>query len=432
MTRKKLTKEQQCVHELSERLVNAQRPIRILDALKWEPSIQEQFFDKKCKVLPKVDLAYYEQRPLTFDTDAKQDEFYELERDIRRNLGQFSAVGGIMQRMCREYREVVRMLKARGMPEFSHIAQELYGSASDVFYAGAPTLDDLADVLCQTLPNIAEFSNTALDEKNYTADEAVTILAERLKHYFNHDPSQQVRVVISDGMVADAAAGAEAIKLRSDARFSARDLKVLEVHEGWVHLGTTLNGLEQPICTFLSKGPPSSTITQEGLAIIMEVFTFSSFPKRVQRIADRIRAISMAEKGANFLEVFEFFQAQDLNPNDAYQATMRVFRGSTPTLGPFTKDLSYSRGFVTIFNYIRLAVRRGLLNRIPLLFVGKTTLEDIHVLEDLVAEGMILPPRYVPPQFQDLAALSAWICFSLFFNKLDMDRLEQDYKELLL
>jgi hypothetical protein len=45
---------------------------------------------------------------------------------------------------------------------------------------------------------------------------------------------------------------------------------------------------------------------------------------------------------------------------------------------------------------------------------------------------MILPPRYVPPQFQDLAALSAWLCFSLFFNKLDMDRLEQDYKELLL
>ena len=336
-----------------------------------------------------------------------------------------------MQRMCREYREVIRMLVARGTPEFSAIAQELYGSTSDVFYAGAPTLNDLANTLCQTLPSLARFENSPADEKHYSASEAVDILSERLSHYFAHDPSKKVRVVVSDDMVADAAAGAEAIKLRSDAMFSTRDLKVLEVHEGWVHLGTTLNGLEQPICTFLSKGPPSSTVTQEGLAILMEIFTFSSFPKRIQRIADRIRAISMAEQGANFIDVFNYFQAQEMNPDQAYNASMRVFRGSTPTLGPFTKDLSYSRGFVMIFNYIRLAVQRGLLGRIPLLFVGKTTLEDIHILEDLVAEGMILPPRYVPPQFQDLAALSAWLCFSLFFSKLDLEKLGHDFKGLL-
>ena len=54
------------------------------------------------------------------------------------------------------------------------------------------------------------------------------------------------------------------------------DLRLLEVHEGWVHLGTTLNGQSQPVCTFLSKGPPSSTLTQEGLAVLTEVFAFAS------------------------------------------------------------------------------------------------------------------------------------------------------------
>ena len=59
--------------------------------------------------------------------------------------------------------------------------------------------------------------------------------------------------------------------MNARSQFSERDLQVLEVHEGWVHVGTTLNGMNQPVCTFLSKGPPSSTITQEGLAILMEV-----------------------------------------------------------------------------------------------------------------------------------------------------------------
>ena len=49
-----------------------------------------------------------------------------------------------MQRRCREYRDVIHMLQMRGTPEFSEIAQDLYGSSDDAFYAGAPTLKDLA------------------------------------------------------------------------------------------------------------------------------------------------------------------------------------------------------------------------------------------------------------------------------------------------
>ena len=90
-----------------------------------------------------------------------------------------------------------------------------------------------------------------------------------------------VRVRLSDGIVADSAAGSDYIKIRSDARFTEREVRLLEVHEGWVHLGTTLSGQNQPVCTFLSKGPPSSTITQEGLAVLMEILAFASHPGRV-------------------------------------------------------------------------------------------------------------------------------------------------------
>ena len=80
---------------------------------------------------------------------------------------------------------------------------------------------------------------------------------------------------------------------------------------------------------------------------------------------------------------------------------------------------------------MRLAVQRGLVNRIPLLFLGKTTLEDLHVLADLQDQGIIIAPKYLPPQFQDLAALSAWMVYSLFLNRLDLRRLAIDFKGIL-
>src|SRR3990167_631620 len=421
-----LTDYQQAIRELSERIVNAQKPIRILNALKWDREIQDYFFKHKCKKLPPVNREYYLQKvPLDFDADKKWEEFHDIERSIRRKLGQYSSVGSIMQRMCHEYTRVVEMLQERGTSRFSEVSQELYGSSEDAFHIGAPTLKDLATLVTDTLANIKDQVITKIDKKIYTSEEAVILLDKRLNKHFEGRP---MSVELSDGIIADAAAGAERIKIHKGLKFSERQIRAFEVHEGLVHLGTTLNGLAQPYCTFLSKGPPSSTITQEGLAIIAEVFTFSSYPGRIKRLTNRITAVNMAEEGANFLDVFNFYREQELDEEESYHAASRVFRGSTPDSGPFTKDLSYSKGFILIYNYIRLAVQRGLVKYIPLLFVGKTTLEDIHILSDLMEEKIVVPPKYMPAQFKDTAALSAWMCYSLFLNKLDLQRMALDFK----
>jgi hypothetical protein len=139
----------------------------------------------------------------------------------------------------------------------------------------------------------------------------------------------------------------------------------------------------------------------------------------------------MAEAGANFFDVYSFYRDQGLDRADSYQSSVRVFRGSTPEGGPYTKDLAYSKGFILIYNFMRLAVQRGLVKRIPNLFVGKTTLEDLHIISDLLDEGIVVPPKYVPPQFTDLAAVSAWMVYSLFLNKLDLSRLARDFKGFL-
>jgi len=428
---KELTPYQQMIRELSERIVKAQQPIRVLDGVKWDVSIQQKFFEHNCARLPEVNKAYYEKNLLPFNPAEKIAEFYQIERDIRRLLGQFNKVGHIMLRMCREYREVVRMLKHRGEPEFSEISQQLYGSSHDAFHAGDASLKDLAEMISGTLSSLkGQLAKVDEDKKIYNSEQAVKLLDERLSHYFHHSP-RPVQVKISDGIVADAAAGADTIKIRSGGVFSERDLRVFEIHEGWVHVGTTLNGQMQPVCTFLSKGPPSSTITQEGLAIIMEIFTFASYPARVRRLTDRITAIHIAENGGNFLDVFEFYRNQGLNEEEAYVSASRVFRGSLPDGGPFTKDLVYSKGFVMIYSYIQLAIEKGLISRIPLLFTGKTTLEDIKDISELIEEGLVIPPQFVPPQFSDLGALTAWMCYANFIRKLNQDRVESDYRDLI-
>ena len=416
------------IRALSGRLVEAQTPIRVLDAIKWDDSVRQGFLKAKGRAMPAVDRAYYDSRPLAFDAVAKKLEFQNIERDITRQLGQFNPVGQIMRRMCKEYRMVIRMLEARGTADFGLISQELYGAASDAFHAGDPTLADLGLMLSDYLNNIAARGDLHDEPKSLTAKDAVAILQERLAKVFGDDT---IRVLESDGIVADAAAGADYIKIRSDALFNERDVRALEVHEGMVHVGTTLNGLNQPVCTFLAKGPPSSTVTQEGLAILMEVIAFASYPTRLRKLTNRTRAIHMAEEGADFLQVFEFYQEQGYGLEESYGNASRVFRGSTPDGLPFTKDLSYLKGFILIYNYIQLAVRKGKLEQIPLLFCGKTTLEDMRTLRQLVDEGLVAPPKYLPPQFRDLNALAAWMCFSNFLNHLSLDRIEADYANIL-
>ncbi len=418
------------VRALSDRIVDAQTPIRVLDAVKWDESVRRGFIKANGRELPAVDRDYYLNRPLAFDAAAKKLEFQNIERDITRLLGQFNPVGQIMRRMCREYRMVIRMLEARGTEDFGLISQELYGAASDAFHAGDPTLADLGVMFSDFLNNIDKRGDLKDEPKLLTAKDAVALLQQRLNLVFG-EAEDTIRVFESDGILADAAAGADYIKIRTDALFNERDVKALEVHEGLVHVATTLNGQNQPICTFLAKGPPSSTVTQEGLAILMEVIAFASYPSRLRKLTNRTRAIHMAEQGADFVQVCDFYREQGFSLEDSYSNASRAFRGSSPTGLPFTKDLSYLKGFIMVYNYIQLAVRKGKLEQIPLLFCGKTTLEDMRTLRQLVDEGLVAPPKYLPPQFRDLNSLSAWMCFSNFLNHLSLDRIEADYANIL-
>jgi len=401
---------------LSKRIVEAQRKIRILDQVKWDDTISEEFFRHKTKRMPKVDENYYHQRTLPFLAADKVEEFRGILRDAHNQMGEYSPITRLIKRQCDEYIRAIRMLDSRGTPVFVELSKELYGSPDDVFYVGGPRLSEMGGFLFDLLTTLDVQLVSDQDIPRHSPQQAKKLLQKRLDGFFVDD---KVKVMVNDGMIADAAAGADKIKLSNKAKFTDRELKYLEVHEGWVHVGTTINGGLQPYCFFLSKGAPSCSVIQEGLAVMTEVVSFSSYPARMRKITNRVIAIEKVTQGADFMDIFRYFLECGLSEDDAYKQSVRVFRGSVPTGGPFTKDLAYAKGFVLIYNFLCYAISERRIDVVPILFSGKLTLDDVPLLLELKAEGLLAEPRYLPEQFRDLSSLSVWLGFALYLDQFD-------------
>jgi len=416
------------IRSLSDSLVEIQRPILILDAIKWPHQIRHKFFDNNAQSMPEIDNNFYENHRLSFDPKSKRAELKSLKSEIIKKLGKSDDLGKILRQTVEQYLIVIDMLENRGKSEFLTKSQRLYGSASEHMRGDRKTLIELGENLCHifSLPAAAHLSRPY--PKRFTANDALILLQKKLSQYFQ---ASDYQVLIDDGIISDAAAGGDKIKINRAAHFSELDLQVLEVHEGWVHIGTTLNGRQQPWASWLSVGAPRITAIQEGLAILMETLTFSSFPNRARRISDRVIAIDMAERGADFMEVYRHFVNKGLTEHDSYIITQRTFRGGQVQGGScFTKDISYVKGFVETVNFIRSAILSGVPEILPMLFVGKVTLDDIPSLYAHSLEGLVKPPIYLPPMFRDLNGLYTWFGFSSGITMVDLDRVKRHFDKL--
>jgi uncharacterized protein (TIGR02421 family) len=415
------------IARLAQRLVDAQRPIRILNAVKWDPSVFERFRDSRWRKLPPVDAEYYRTVPLGFDPDATLDEFRAIDRQVRHELGD-DLVGKIISETALQYVDAVEMLRARGTKRFYELSRRLYGSPKETFADDVTRVRDVALDLYDILTQLDEEKLGPRPVRNVTAEQAVEVLNERLKAYFEED---SIRVILDDGIVADAAAGSDYIKIRRGALFSDRDLKLLEVHEGWVHVATSLNGQRQPVARWLAVGSPRVAASQEGLAALLEVLTLCSHPSRARRLNDRVLAVDKAEDGASFLDVFEWFRTEGYDEETCFWSTQRVFRGGVLEGGaPFTKDIVYTKGIVNGYNFLRSAITAGRPELISWLFVGKTALEDLPVLVARAHEGVVAAPRYVPPMFRDMNGLSIWLGISTFWGRLRSHAIQAHYEKL--
>jgi uncharacterized protein (TIGR02421 family) len=392
---------------MSDAIVAAQKPIRILRAINWDPAVHERFFRHGAAELPRPEYP-----PLGFDAAAKVRELRALKAQLRGR----NPVEELLRRKCDEFALVVRMLKARGTRRFHDLSREIFGDPRDRFP------DHHTDNL--GIARLWAARPRARDEEaTLGANEA----AERVQAICAPYLGGSVEVVVRARLTANAASGATRVTLRKGAMFSPRQVHALAHHEGLWHVLTSLNGYSQPVLRVLGVGLPRHTESQEGGGIVAEFLSGHITDERYIELGERTIAIDMAARGADYLEVFRYLSAR-FPPHRAARMSERVFRGGVVEGGaPFTKDAAYQRGYCRTFNFLRVALERRDLDLVRAFLAGKMSVDDAELVRDLIEEGICTGPIHLPAWFEDVDRLNATVTHSVTMNRFSLPTISRYY-----
>jgi uncharacterized protein (TIGR02421 family) len=393
----------------------------VLRLLAWGEEVERSFFAAEGRELPRPE---YRIPPEVAESGARF-------RALKALVPGSGAIEIFLRDTCDAFATAARMLAAAGTRDFYHHAVELYGRPASLTADRRTTNLGLAQHFRRVVDGVAGRAPipSPQDELVYSAEEVVPLLAARFEAFF---PDQQIGVELVDGIAAKAVAGVDGVRIKRGQRFSARDLAQLESHEGHVHVATALNGRAQPVMPFIGYPSPRTTGTQEGLAVLTEFLTQSMSIERMRRLADRTLAIKMAEEGADFCELYQFFLAHGHDESAAYDCARRVCRGGLVGGGaPFTKDVCYLDGLLRVTNFMRVALVKGHLDYVPLFFAGKIDVEDVPLFGRLVREGIAVAPDYLPDWARDLSYLTAFMSYSAFLGECDLVAERRRYEDLI-
>ena len=397
----------------------AEKQVRILRAVAWEPSVGEGFVAAKGEVMPKVNYPTYDGR-----------EARALITQAREGLGGEHPVTDWLLRVADKLEIATVMLENTGTPEFYTQSCLLYGTPSKVLLDGKTRTVDLARHMDDALSGL-DHDKLVLggDDEEFGADEFAARLADKLEPHFG---DRAPRVEVTDHLSAKALAGAKRIRVRAGAKFNPMDVFQLLQHEALVHTATALNGRAHKDFAILGAAHAGTTEIQEGLAVFAEIITGAMDPVRFKRLVDRVIAIEMSVQGADFIEVYRYFLGENEDEVQAYENTRRVFRGGVLTGGaPFTKDGVYLNGLLRVHNFMRSVIKLGRADLIRLLFVGKLDLEDVPALASLAAQGKLAPPAILPPWAKDMRFLVSYLAYSSFLNRVKLPGLQSYYQDML-
>ena len=392
----------------------AAKSMRILSSVAWDEGQKDRFL--KDGKMPNPDYA-------PIDVSEPRRLVAEARKSIKGEHFIFEWLGRLAETLDR----TTHLIDSRGTPEFYHHSAELYGRPTRLMLDKKTRVIDLARHMDGTLDGL-DFSKLVVEgyETHLTAEEFAAELTEQLKPHFG---DQAPDVELSDTLSAKAVAGRKRIRVRASAGFTERDIEQLLQHEALIHTATSLNGRAQPHFKVLGRAHAGTTEVQEGLAVFAEIISGAMDPQRFRRLSDRVIAIQMSIDGADFKEVFEFYNERLDDPDQSFENARRVFRGGVLTGGaPFTKDMVYLNGLLRVHNFMRTVVKLGRADLIRILFVGKLDIEDVPALAQMAASGRLRAPEFMPPWAKDLRFLVSYMAYSGFLNQVKMPGFQTYYE----
>lgn len=404
----------QSLCELDTELVQAAKRIKVLSQIAWKASLQPKFLHGWRQGNPKLPKVGYAPIDLT-ESLSRLDSIANRASRLAHPLAPF------VRDTARSYHDIGQLLEHVGTPEATRLSIEVYGRPGDILTGGKGTSSLDAANFFLSVANEFYRNNSLNESEFYLPAEAVKKSIDAgLTDVFE---AGKIDVVIDKNLASKAAAGATRIRLRDATCYSEYDAEQLLQHEAFVHSLTALNGRAQPNLKSMSLGAPRTTAAQEGLATFAELVTGAIDIARLDRIAMRIIAIDMALGGADFIDVFRYFDESGQLETESYNSTMRVFRG-VPVEGghAFTKDAVYLRGLLEVHTFFRWAFREQRLTLCRQFFAGRMTLSDVVRYSGSFTDGTLCQPRYLPPWMTRTTGLAGYLAFSVFADSIDLSK----------
>lgn len=395
------------IERASPILREAAKKTSLLGAIAWPLEIEERFFASKGQRVPEP----------SYEVDRRAAEArVETLRDLERSLVGEDVVTSWLRRTTHSFIDGNRLLLAMGSAEFYRISRELYGGASTAAQASGTKNIALAEHILSRLE--AQGFDERTDVQGEPWDDARFAEALR-KKISERVPRMEIEVVIDAKVTAKIQAGRTRVRIRKGATFYAWELDNLWSHEVETHTLCAQNGILQPLAPFLSAGGPRSTRTQEGLATFAELYDHDLGITRMQQLAHRVKLVDLAERGADFVQLYRYALDRSGDEHDAYLDAQRVCRGGLTTGGaPFTKDVCYLAGLLDVYTYLSDAVRAGNRDEAEMIVCGRVALEDMPALVQLRNDHVLEKPTFLPAWLENWRGLLPYFAFTSFVGSL--------------
>lgn len=324
---------------------------------------------------------------LAGDVDAPSFTYRDLETDPevlqtvleRIDVGavQDGSVAALLGGKKRELGLQLAMLRARDSADFRQLSVELYGGVHPDLLTAAESI-------------LARVPPQSWGGDRLTPEEFLDLARDEIDYYRSLEPDVDIHAEIRPDSTGVMVSG-NLLLIGPESSVAAERATALIQHEVGTHLVTQVNGSHQPL-QVLGTGLSGYDETQEGLAVLAEVACGELTASRLRQLAGRVVTVHRMLGGASFRECWAALVDTGFHPAGAFTTVMRVFRS-----GGLTKDAIYLRGLLDLLAHLR---RGGSLDA---LFLGKFSLADLPLVDELAARGVLHPPVLLPRWFDDPA-----------------------------
>lgn len=188
--------------------------------------------------------------------------------------------------------------------------------------------------------------------------------------------------------------GNRAIYVNAAVNYAREEVERLKIHEIEAHVYRALNGGAQPFRIF-AEGLAGYDETEEGLAIELEDLSgvLESDTRQMKLYAARALCAGLSME-MGFYDVFQ--ELKKFFPADiAYRTTERAKRGlrDTSREGCLGKAFHYISGWMKVRKYVELG------GDLSILYLGKIGLGDVKMAKELLDDGVLKSPEYLPEKF---------------------------------